>query len=93
MLIFANIQNMKKQTFAGTLGETKKNYTLFRLLGFKKINAYTCNAKKFIAYKSHPMMGVASTGTGATGFFSFFIAYHLLDAETNEILVTIQELL
>jgi hypothetical protein len=33
-------------------------------------------AKKFIAYKSHPMMGAASTGTGANGFFSFFIEYH-----------------
>jgi hypothetical protein len=34
---------------------------------------YLCRAKEFYACISHPMMGVASTGTGAKGFFSFFI--------------------
>jgi hypothetical protein len=34
---------------------------------------YLCKAKEFYACISHPMMGVANTGTGAKGFFSFFI--------------------
>jgi len=34
---------------------------------------YLCRAKEFYACISHPMMGVAITGTGAQGFFSFFI--------------------
>ena len=33
--------------------------------------------RRFAAYKSHPLMGVASIGTGAVRFLSFFIFSHL----------------
>jgi hypothetical protein len=36
---------------------------------------YLCKAKEFCVCISHPMMGAASTGTGTTGFFSFFIGH------------------
>lgn len=44
-------------------------------------------AKEFCVCISHLMMGAASTGTGTTGFFSFFIDYQCISEEWFRILI------